>query len=356
MRIIMLVDMDYFYVACEELRHPQIRGVPAIVGSDPKEGRGRGVVMTCNYKARELGIHSAMPISAAYRLKPDAVFLGADFSYYDEVSAKVMAVLKRFCSKFEQVSVDEAFLDVSAKISGYGDAQQYASKMKNAVLEEVGIKCSVGIGPNKLIAKMACSQAKPDGIKVVGEQDVKDFLHGKKIIDLYGVGGKTSEKLAAMGYRTVEQLSKANAMQLIDRFGAFGGELIRYANGIDDSEVTENYGAKSISREFTFEKNTDDANQIKDAISRLSMQVGAEAEKGQEYFKTVTVKLRYYDFTEHLHSRSIRMTGDPKTLAHTAISLYESSANKSKKVRKLGVRVSNLVSRKGQKRITQLLF
>ncbi len=351
MRIIMLVDMDYFYVACEELRRPEIRGVPAIVGADPKQGKGRGVVMTCNYKAREYGIRSAMPISMAYRLKPDAVFVSVDFDYYDEVSRKVMAVLRRFAGRFEQVSVDEAFMDVSDKVNSYADAEAYAAGMKKAVLDDVGIKCSVGIGPNKLIAKMACSKAKPDGIRLVREEDVKAFLSGMEIIELYGVGGKTAEKLAAMGYGTVDQLAKANAVQMIGRFGSFGGELIRYANGIDDSEVTENSEVKSIGREFTFEKDTDDREAISNEIGELSMQVYRELDKAQEYYKTVTLKLRYSDFTEHLHSRSVRMTNDQKTIAKTALELYGQDSEDGRKIRKLGVRVSNLVSRKGQKRI-----
>lgn len=351
MRIIMLIDMDYFYVACEELRHPEIRDVPAVVGFDPKGGKGRGVVMACNYKAREFGIRSGTPISTAYRIKPDAVFLPIDYDYYEQVSKKVMAVLKEFADRFEQVSVDEAFLDVSKRMNDYKEAESYAHKVKLSVLEKTGLKCSIGVGPNKLIAKMASEEAKPNGVKVVRDDQVKDFLKDMSIDDLYGVGSKTTEKLAAMGYRTVPELAMANAMQMMDRFGQFGGELIRYANGIDDSPVNENYDVKSFSREFTFEENTDDDNAVKDAISRLGMQVAGDVEKNQEYFKTVTLKLRYADFSEHLHSKSIRMTDDPKTLTATAIELYSVNVDKSKKVRKLGVRVSNLVSRKGQKKI-----
>src|SRR5208282_1410591 len=126
MRLIMLIDMDYFYVACEELRHPEIKDKPAVVGMDPKGGNGRGVVMTCNYKAREFGIHSGMPISMAYKAKPDAVFLPLDYDYYDEISKKIMDVIKPFAGKFEQVSVDEAFVDVSQKVSDYESAEAYA--------------------------------------------------------------------------------------------------------------------------------------------------------------------------------------------------------------------------------------
>jgi len=351
MRIIMLIDMDYFFVACEELRHPEIKDVPAIVGSDPKGGDGRGAVMTCNYKARELGIRSGMPISTAYRLKPDAVFLALDYAYYEELSKRIMEVVKGFADRFEQVSIDEAFIDVSRRLERFGDAQDYAFRIKRSVLEKVGLKCSIGVGPNKLIAKMACEKAKPDGIKVVEEKDVMDFIGKLKVDKLYGVGTKTSEKLEAMGYRTVEELSKANMMDMVDKFGAFGTELVRYANGIDESEVTENYEVKSISREFTFEKDTDNDKQIIDEINKLGDAVITDVNKGQIYFKTITLKLRYKDFTEHLHSRSVKVTNDAKTLHDATRQLYMENVDKSRKVRKIGVRVSNLVSYKGQKRI-----
>ena len=292
-----------------------------------------------------------MPISMAYRLKPDAAFVGVDFDYYDEVSRRVMSVLKVFAGKFEQVSVDEAFMDVSGKVYGHAEAEAYAARVKKAVLNGTGLKCSIGVGPNRLIAKMACSKAKPDGIRVVGEEDARSFLSGMGIIELYGVGSKTAEKLAAMGYRTVDQLAKANAVQMIGKFGSFGGELIRYANGIDDSEVTENSEIKSIGREFTFESDTDDRKAIRDRIGALSMQVAGELDRAQECYKTVTLKLRYSDFTERLHSRSVRMTSNPETLARTALELYGESSGEGRRIRKLGVRASNLVSRKGQRRI-----
>ena len=184
MRTVMLVDMDYFYVACEELRHPEICNVPAVVGMNPKGGTGRGVVMTCNYKAREFGLRSGMPISTAYRLKPDAVYLSLDYDYYEGISKKIMGVIRDFADKFEQVSVDEAFIDVTDRI-GNADAKAYSQKIKDTIFEKVGIKCSVGVGPNKLIAKMACEKAKPNGIMVVKEENVKWFISGMKIADLF---------------------------------------------------------------------------------------------------------------------------------------------------------------------------
>lgn len=350
MRTIMLIDMDAFYVACEELRHPEIRDVPAVVGWDPKEGSGRGVVMTCNYRAREFGIRSGMPISMAYKLNPKATYLKPDFDYYDDVSRKVMSAIRPLVDKLEQVSIDEAFADVEKRVDS-GDPVKYANEIRKAVLDGVGLKCSIGIGPNKLIAKMACEKAKPNGVKLIRQEEVKEFLKGRKIDELYGVGKKTAEKLEKMGYRTTDELAKANAAKLVGELGSFGGELVKYANGIDESEVTENYEIKSIGREFTFEKDTDKEQEIEDGIRKLGMDVIAEARKNQVHFKVVTLKLRYSNFVEHLHSKSIRMTDDPGILTATAIELYKNNVDRLSKVRKLGVRISNFVSYRGQMKI-----
>ncbi len=351
MRVIMLIDMDYFYVACEELRNKEVSTRPAIVGSDPKQGAGRGVVMTCNYVARKFGIRSGMPISMAYRLKPDALYLPLDYEYYESVSKKIMDRIRAFAGRFEQVSIDEAFIDVSEKIGGYAEAKDYADRIRSDVLGSVGIKCSIGVGPNKLIAKMACEKAKPNGVKVVRDGEVKGFLSESRIEDLYGVGAKTAERLRKIGYGTVEQLAGADSMVLATNFGAsFGAELRAFANGIDEREIVENYDIKSISREFTFEKDTDDASEVKTAISRLSKDAMKDVEKNQVSFKTITLKLRYFDFSEHLHSRSVKATSSLDTVIRTACELYDENVDRSKKVRKIGVRVSGLVSYKGQKR------
>ena len=351
MRVIMLIDMDYFYVACEELRNKEVGARPTIVGSDPKQGAGRGVVMTCNYAARKFGIRSGMPISMAYRLRPDALYLPLDYEYYESISRRIMGRIEGFADKFEQVSIDEAFIDVSEKIRSYGKAMEYAEEIRRDILESVGIKCSIGIGPNKLIAKMACERAKPNGVMAVGESEVKSFLLESKIEDLYGIGAKTAERLRKLGYGTVEQLAKADSMVLAENFGApFGAELKAFASGIDEREVVGNYDIKSISREFTFEKDTKNSQEIKEAIGRLSKEVAKDVEKNQVAFKTITLKLRYFDFSEHLHSRSVKATSSLETVIRTACGLYDDNVEKNKDVRKIGVRVSGLVSYKGQKR------
>lgn len=343
--------MDYFYAACEELRKPEIIGKPVIVGADPKSGKGRGVVMTCNYEARKYGIHSAMPISIAYRTKPDAIFLPMDYAYYEETSGKVMQVLKNFADDFEQVSIDEAYLDISSKADSFEGAAAYAKKIKDAVKEKVGLNCSIGVSFNKLLAKMASDAAKPNGIKVVEDDKVHAFLDSMPVRKLYSVGEKTGERLAAMGYGTIGKLSKANKMELIAEFGSIGLELHNYANGIDESRLMQAALAKSIGREMTFETDTYNRDDIESGLRKLSEEVAKETVKGGFAFSIVTVKLRYGDFSEKLKSKSIKPSSDVKEIYETAVKLYLDNAEKNRKLRKIGVRVSGLIQYGKQRRL-----
>ena len=351
----MLIDMDYFFVACEELRRPEIKDKPTIVGFDPKQGEGRGVVMTCNYLARKFGIRSGMPISTAYRIKPDAVYLPIDYDYYEKMSREVMGVAKRYADRFEQVSIDEAYIELSRKSIDYDSAVEYAKKIKESINKETGLPCTIGVSSNKLLAKMACEAGKPDGIKLVKEEEAKEFLKGKDLDDLYGIGRKTKEKLEAMGYKAVGDLAKANTMELMEKFGSYGVEMQKSANGIDESKVEENYEVKSIGREKTFERDTTERTVALAAIRELSNEVIKEVQKAELSFKVVTVKMRYADFTEHLKSRSIRRSDQYDDLASTATDLYSKYASRVKRIRKMGVRVSDLGKEKGQKKINSFV-
>ena len=347
----MLVDMDHFYAACEEIRRPELKGKPVVVGWDPKEGSGRGVVMTCNYEARKYGIRSGMAISKAYKLKPDAIYLPVDFDYYEEKSREVMAILRSKAEDVEQVSIDEAFLDLSGKLHGYEDSLRYAVELKKEIAAKALLPCSIGIGPNKLIAKMACEEAKPDGIRQVRQEEARDFIKNMPVGNLYGVGRKIGEQLEQIGYRTIGDLAEANIMDLMDRFGSYGIELHNYANAIDESSVHENSEIKSIGRERTFGADTLDEKEIGNAILELSREVIGEVSKAGAVFKTVTLKLRYHDFTEHLKSRSIKPTGSLESLVQNAMQLYRQNPEKAKRIRKIGVRVSGLSDYKKQKKL-----
>jgi len=348
----MLIDMDYFFAACEELRRPDIKDKPVVVGADPKKGNGRGVVSTCNYVARKYGIHSGMPISMAYRLKPDAVFLPLDEPYYESLSEKVMGIIRSHADKFEQASIDEAFIDVSKRISSYDEAFELAKEIKEEIKEKTGLPCSIGIGPSKLIAKMACEAAKPNGIKVVKEDETKAFISDMPIGKLYGVGKKTAEKLESLGYKKVSDVANANPMKLMDIFGVYGIDLYKAANGIDESEVEESYEVKSIGREKTFEKDTRSIEELEKAIRDMSAEIVQDVKRQGFAFSTVSIKLRFSDFDEHIKSKSLNYSTDSEQeIEKSAIELLNEYYDKEKLVRKIGVRVSGLKPFKGQKKL-----
>ncbi|MDE1824852.1 MAG: DNA polymerase IV [Candidatus Micrarchaeota archaeon] len=352
MKIIMLVDMDYFFAACEELRHPEYREMPLVVGADPKGGTARGVVSTCNYVARKLGIHSAMPISMAYRLKKDAIFLPVDYPYYESMSSKVMELVKSFSKRFEQVSIDEAFVDVTDKVDNFEQAVEYAKALKEDIKNKIGLPCSIGISSSRLMAKMACEAGKPDGVRLIKGEDAARFLSPLPVEKLYGIGKKTAEKLESMGFKTVGQLAKANTVSLVSNFGVFGAELYRSANGQGDDGIIENYEIKSIGRERTFESDTTDRGRIVAQIKSIADEVYEEAKKQGVSFKTVTVKIRYHDFSEHLRSRNIgHYSEELAEISENAVQLFDMHAEKDERVRKIGVRVSGLEKRKGQKKM-----
>ena len=344
MRLILLVDMDYFFVACEELRRPDIKGKPAVVGSDPRPTGGRGVVMTANYPARKFGLRSGMPLSLAYRIKKDTIYMPEDFEYYEQVSRKVMDLIKKYADRFEQVSIDEAFADVSVRAKSYEDALALAARLKKEMKEELGLPCSIGVSTNKLVAKMASEDAKPNGIKLVKEADAKEFLSGKRVGDLYGVGKKMGKVLEGFGYKTIGDLAKANPVVLVERFKSYGAELHNSANGIDESEVQENWEVKSIGRERTFARDTSDREEVARLFGGMSKEVGEELGKQGLAFKVVTIKLRYADFEEVLKSRSLtHRSVDPEEISRVAIQLFDRYAERGEELRKIGVRVSNLV-------------
>src|SRR3989304_4150516 len=175
-RIIFHLDMDHFFTAVEEREHPEIKGKPVIVGADPKGGKGRGVVSTCNYEARRFGVRSGMPISKAFKLCPDAVYLHVDYELYAKVSNEIMDILRKYGDKFEQWGIDEAFVDVSLRVKNFVEAEALARQIKKEISEKEQLTCSIGIGPNKLVAKIASDIQKPDGLTMVDEKDVKAFL------------------------------------------------------------------------------------------------------------------------------------------------------------------------------------
>src|SRR5216683_1587902 len=245
MRIVAHVDMDAFYASVEERYHPELRGRPVVVGADPKGGTGRGVVTAASYAARKFGIRSALPISRAWRLaeaarrkgEPEAIFVRGDRALYLEVSGRIMALIAQGVDAFEEASIDEAYVDLSS-LADLERAQGHARMLKQEIVEREGLSCSVGIGPNKLVAKIASDFRKPDGLTVVRPDEVQGFLDGLGIRVIPGIGPKSEAVLQEKGIRTVADLRRVELAQLREWFGKSGEELHRKVRGNSDDPVS----------------------------------------------------------------------------------------------------------------------
>jgi DNA polymerase IV (archaeal DinB-like DNA polymerase) len=337
------VDMDSFFASVEVRERPELKGLPVVVGSDPKGGSGRGVVSTCSYEARKYGIHSAMPISQAYKRCPDAVFLPGNMKLYGVVSVNVMEILKGFADKFQQVSVDEAYLIPGPEIRNFEEAAIYALRIKEEVKRQERITCSVGVGPNKLISKIASGYQKPDGLTIVKPEDVRDFLFPLNVSKIPGIGDKTTETLKLMGITKVEELSNCDIQILSERFGKMGLWMKQVANGLDFGEVREREeGLKSISRHGTFEEDTSDPVKIVGALEMLAGSVHSSLLKHRFLFKTIILTVRFEDFSTYTRSKTIPIwTSDIFVIKRTVIQLLSEFLGRQK-IRLVGVGVSKL--------------
>lgn len=349
-RIIFHVDMDSFFTACEVRERPELKGKPVVVGADPKHGHGRGVVSTSSYEARAFGIHSGMPISKAYKLAPGAVYLPVNFPLYWRVSDSVMQILRKYAGKFQQTSIDEAFMDVTSRVKDYEEAKSLALLIKKEILDKEKLSCSIGIAPNKLVAKMASETNKPDGVTLVKTEEIKNFLSPLPVGKLYGIGTKTETVLNEMGVETIGDLAKHDVQILQDQFGKIGITMHRMANGIDDSEIQEEAGIQSIGREVTFEEDTNDFVLLNQTLNETAEDLYSALMDSGYLFRTVTIKLRYENFETHTHQKTLlRPTTDLNVLKETARELLGYFLESKKKVRLIGIRLSNLKTIEGQK-------
>lgn len=342
-RIILHVDMDSFFASVEVRENSELIGKPLVVGADPRKGSGRGVVSTCSYEARKFGIHSAMPVSKAYKLCPECVFLPVNMQLYKEVSANVMGILRGFAEKFEQVSVDEAYL-VPVDIMSFDEAILCAQRIKDEVKQKEGITCSVGISPNKLIAKIASGFQKPDGLTVVRPENVRDFLFPLHVSLIPGIGRKTTDVLKVMGITKVEELANSDIQFLTERFGKMGILMKQRAFGLDLEEVEEREGVLSISRHITFDEDTDDPEKIAKHVEILASSVHHNLTKNNLFFRTVTIIARLEDFTTYTRAKTVpTWTSDIDLIKRTAIELF--SEFRGRKLRLVSVGVTKLRER-----------
>lgn len=351
-RIIFHVDMDQFFAAVEERENPEIRGKAVIVGADPKEGKGRGVVSTCNYEARKYGVKSGIPITRAWRLCPDAVYLPVNYDLYREVSNRIMKILRSYADKFEPWGLDEAFLNVTSRVKDFKEAEKLAQKIKDEILEKERLICSIGVGPNKLVAKIGSDLNKPDGLIVVGREDVKEFLSPLRVNKLLWVGRKTERKLNSMGIMTIGDLANYDASILVERFGVAGTQLFLSAQGIDNSEVQEQWTRKSMSREITFEEDTVDPDLILETLDAITEDLHKELTASKFTFKMITIKVRYSNFETHTHGKTLLFFTDRlKDIRKSALDLMRVYLRPKRKIRLIGVRLSNLFSTEKQARL-----
>ncbi|MFC0039415.1 DNA polymerase IV [Actinomadura rayongensis] len=336
------VDMDAFFVSVELLERPELRGRPVIVGGTG----GRGVVSAASYEARRFGVHSAMPMSRARRLAPQAVVLPVRHERYAAVSAAVFELFHTVTPLVEGLSLDEAFLDVSGALRRLGRPAEIAAKIRADVAEQQGITCSVGVATTKFVAKLASTRCKPDGMLVVPADGVLDFLHPLPVAALWGVGERTENALFRLGLRTVGQLARTPLERLQRELGtAVGRHLHELSWGRDPRPVDPDGVDKSVGAEETFPTDVDDPVVIRRELLRLAEKVGERLRRGGHAGRTVTVKLRRGDFSTITRSRTLP---DPTDLTRviyiTACELYEASGLERVRLRLIGVRVENLVT------------
>ncbi|HXJ79569.1 MAG TPA: DNA polymerase IV [Candidatus Methylomirabilis sp.] len=356
MRIIAHLDMDAFYAAVEEQRDPSLRGRPVVIGADPKEGRGRGVVATASYAARKYGIRSATPISRAWRLaeaarrrgEPATVFLRGDHALYREVSGRIMTILAERADAFEEASIDEAYLDVSS-LADFEKAEAAIRTVKALILEREGLTCSVGIAPNKLVAKIASDFRKPDGLTVITPEAVQDFLDPLSIRVIPGIGPKTEVFLRARGMRFIRDLRGVEPARLEEWLGKWGHDVYERARGLSDSPVSNEWERKSVGEQETFEKDTLDRAFV---FERTRALAGGVFERmradGFRGFRTVTITVRFENFTTRnrsLTAETVLVT--PGALEETAHKLLEPFFDerenpRNRRIRLIGVRVEKL--------------
>ena len=343
-RIILHLDMDSFYASVEMHERPDLSGKPVIIGADPKHGTGRGVVSTCSYEARAFGVRSAMPISQAFSLCPDAIFLPPDFPLYTRVSGEVMAIIRSRGFRFQQVSIDEAFLDLSP-VGSFSAAEVLADQIKTEIFTKLGISCSAGVAPTKLVAKIASDFKKPGGLTVVEPGRVSAFLAPMPVRKIPGIGIKTEKELHDMGIATIRELGSYDVQVLIARFGRWGITLHNAAFGIDESEVEERAGVKSVSREMTFADDTADPQELVRTMNALAAEVHRNLVDEGLRFKTLTVKVRYQGFVTKTKAKTFSHYANDAVTIRTGAQALLRALFDGRKIRLLGLRLSSFETR-----------
>lgn len=333
--------MDAFFAAVEIRDNPKLKGKPVIIGSDPRQTGGRGVVSTCSYEARAFGVHSAMSSKEAYERCPQAIFISGNYEKYKAVGLEIRAIFKRYTDLIEPMSIDEAYLDVTENKLGIKSAVKIARLIQEDIWQELHLTASAGVSYNKFLAKMASDYQKPHGLTVILPDQAQDFLKQMDIAKFHGVGKKTVERLHEMGIYTGADLLDVSEVTLIDRFGRLGFDLYRKARGIHNSPVKSDRILKSIGKEKTYGKILQVEEDIKKELTLLSEKVAHNLSKQDKAGKIIILKIRYADFSTLTRRKSLpQATQDASQISQTALQLYEELAEKEKGIRLLGITVT----------------
>jgi DNA polymerase IV (DinB-like DNA polymerase) len=345
LRIIFHCDLDCFFAAVEVRDNPEYKNKPVIIGADPKEGKGRGVVATCSYEAREFGLHSAMPISKAFRLCPHGIFLNPNRDKYYQTSKIVMKILNSFSPVFQQIGIDEAYLDLTEICTSFNQAEQIAKKIQQEIYNQVGITLSIGCASTKSIAKIASDYNKPNGITIVKDEDRAEFLKEMDITKIPGIGKKSKIYYNKKGIKKIGDILDMPFYQMSEKFGKNGEWVWNIVHGLDLRAVKEFHDErKSISKERTFYRDTEEFSEIISKLEEINNKIHSKLKKNNIFYRTITLKIRFEGF--ETYTRSISMKShirNNRKVIQVILLLLREFRNKNKKVRLVGIKLSNLI-------------
>ena len=361
----MHVDMDAFFASVEQYRnYPELAGRPVCVGHDPKEGNGRGVVRAASYDARAKGIYAGMPVSQAYRLCPEAAFVSGEFENYNIASDEFMEILREYADggRVRRASIDEAYIEVTEGVDIFGTPRNLAAWIQDSIWHDAQLPCSIGVAPNMSVAKVATGMNKPRGITVVGPdpQDVMNFLEPLAVSAINGIGRKTSERLEKFGIETLGQIQRMTIPELWPAMGRGSPWLYQRARGIDERPLIDNGPRvrKSMSKDRTFMEDVEPgaAEYIHEVLGTMCHRIAERLQNKALRFKTVTVKMRYSDYSTIQRSRSIPVETDSSDILHRiAIEIFDHREEREKPIRLVGVKVSGLSEASEQLCLTEFL-
>ncbi|MFA6738948.1 MAG: DNA polymerase IV [Bacilli bacterium] len=340
-RIILHIDMNAYFASCAQVIEPKFQGKPIAVGGKSS----RSIITTASYEARNFGVHSAMPVFQAKKLCPSLIIVSPDFRLYEFFTRKFIDIIKRFSDIIELASIDECYVDVTHKISINDNPFSFVKSIQDAILDETGLKCSIGVAPNKFLAKMASDMKKPFGITVLRKRDIPGMLWPLKIGDMYGVGKKTAIFFMDIGIQTIGDFVHYNDQAYLkSKLGKMYDVLIKWANGNDESIVhTESSDAKSVGNSRTFSHDTTDYQEIKEMFSKLAKSVSRRAQRDELFGVTISITIRYYDFRNSNRSLSIDdPTNDYEIIFMNAMRMFDQNYQEGRPIRLLGITLHNV--------------